>query len=351
MFMDTQTLLATIRNLAISFGTCALMQVSAGQEPAVEPPGKPAAGAVRLVYELPIDALQRTLQHDPKRSMEEMMAGAVATITARLGSDAKVARDGAAGFTVDPTSATPEALAAIRRRVEMLGKLELRLLANAGYEPVDLHLPKERQRLTDWLAKGGLEKLRQDPASLAEFTPEHPEHIRWVVRRVDPSNKARNYLISNLDGGRAATVSTFTPAEWRKPPTNFGHMLEVVAINLHAVSFSASDMDVKRTRLSKGRAMTVVSYYLKDDRKQAYDDWNSANAPHPYAAVLDDEIVAAPPHRRQPGGRGMLAGKFDEQLSNDLSLALQAAALPAMPKLIRQEPVAQRPRQPAEAGK
>jgi len=39
MFMDTQALLTTVRNLVISFGICALTQVSAGQEPAVAPPG------------------------------------------------------------------------------------------------------------------------------------------------------------------------------------------------------------------------------------------------------------------------------------------------------------------------
>ena len=78
-------------------GLLVLAHVAIGQQPGTESPSTQAAHDLRLVYELPIDEMQRALQHNPERSMEELVVGAVATITARLGADAKVARDGAAG--------------------------------------------------------------------------------------------------------------------------------------------------------------------------------------------------------------------------------------------------------------
>ena len=320
-------------------GLLVLAHVAIGQQPGTESPSTQAAHDLRLVYELPIDEMQRALQHNPERSMEELVVGAVATITARLGADAKVARDGAAGFTVECTAATPAAVAAIRHGVERLGNLEFRLLASASYEPVDLQLAKERKRLETWLADGGLEALQKDPSSLAQFSPAHPEHIRWVVRRVDPSNKASNSLISNVAAGRDATVTTVSPEEWRTPPANFRHMLELIAINLHAPYFSASDVDPARTKLANGRAMTVIPYSLKADRKAAYEDWSAAHAGQCCAAVFDDEVVVAPILNARNGGRGMIAGRFDERLANDLTVALQTAALPAIPRLVRQEPM------------
>src|SRR5690606_15972888 len=127
----------------------------------------------------------------------------------------------------------------------------------------------------------------------AQFKPERPEHIRWAARRVDPTNKASNYLISSLDAGREATVATFTPEQWRSPPPDFGHMLELIAINQHAQSFSSSDLDSSRTKVAQGRMMTAVNYYLNDDRKQAFDEWSAANAGQCCAALLDDEVLAA----------------------------------------------------------
>ena len=98
-------------------------------------------------------------------------------------------------------------------------------------------------------------------------------------------------------------------------------------------------MDPARTKLANGRAMTVIPYSLQADRKAAYEDWSAAHAGQCCAAVFDDEVVVAPILNARNGGRGMIAGRFDERLANDLTVALQTAALPAIPRLVRQEPM------------
>ena len=341
-----------------SFCICMFAPVGIGQEPAAEPRARtPAeatgpAGTVRLVYELPVDELQRTLQQHSGHSMEQLLTDAIDSITTRLGTDAKVARDGAAGFTIEVQAPTPVELAKVRRRVELLGTLELRLLATETYPEVDLQLHQERQRLEAWLANGGLDQVRKDPSSFATFEPAHPERIRWVVRQVDPKNKASNYLISNRKAGQPATLTTFSPEEWRTPPDNFGHMLEIVAINRHARSFSGQDLDTKHARVDKGRMMTSASYYLRADLKQDYTDWCKANEGQCCAVLLNGELITAPVLRSRNGARGMIAGNFDQQLADDLAMALRSSALPAAPRLLRQETVpAKSPKPPSVGGK
>ena len=315
----------------------------AGQEPiATKVPQ--AAQITRLVYELPVDALQRTLQRDDRNTMESLLKQAVDAVANRL-STAKVARLGAASFSVELATVRAEDIASARQRIESIGSLEMRILARNDYAEADLGLEQERKRLEAWLGKGGRAKLQEDLGAIDNYRAAAPDKIRWVPRKVRANQGQWSYSLSQLPATGEATVRAFTDEQWnnRRVPAAMlndedAFLIELVAVNLHETSFSHRDLQRDKVRLTVDQnGDPGVRYEFVKERRKAYAAWSHKHIRHSSAIIVNGELLAAPIFVGKITGPGIITGNFDLPQAEALVAALQSGALPAKPQLISQE--------------
>jgi len=316
---------------------------------------EPAPNPVRLVYEMPVDALQRSLKGRPEMDLEQLLAESIGNVQARVPEGVKVARSEATRFTVDLPDATRAALELVRASIETVGKFEMRMIADADYSApgVTFDMPKERERLQAWLDDGGRDKLRQDTAVLAEFHadkkggPIAGANLRWFVRRIGPNPEAKlrwDMRFADVPALRAASVAAYTEADWndgsipprlQNQPASF--LIELVAVNMHETYFATRDIDPKHTKPTKGWAGNgAVAYRLVPARAGEYADWTEKYIGKCCAMLWEDEVLAAPRFESRIPGLGQITGVTVLE-SREMARTMRAP-LVAKPVLLRMEP-------------
>ena len=74
----------------------------------------------------------------------------------------------------------------------------------------------------------------------------------------------------------------------------------------------------------------VVNFVFDSAGTRRFAEVSTANVGHPFAIVLDNQVLTAPVIREPiTGGRGQISGSFNAQSATDLALLLRAGALPA----------------------
>ncbi len=74
----------------------------------------------------------------------------------------------------------------------------------------------------------------------------------------------------------------------------------------------------------------VVNFVFDSAGTRRFAEVSTANVGHPFAIVLDNQVLTAPVIREPiTGGRGQISGNFTAQSATDLALLLRAGALPA----------------------
>lgn len=312
-----------------------------------------AAGVVaqerQLVYELPIDALQRAWRDQPDTTLERELARYVDVLRARAGDDVTVERDGATRLVVTlPAVARDDELSRLRRRLEVAGTLELRIVASAerGFD-----LAAERPRLQVWLDAGGRERVLADPRALDAFhaDPEHgpiaPGTLRWHVRRIpvaldvaaDNDTRRWEHPFAGVPAMRDACVPLYGDEQW-----NGGHvpadaaappfLVELVAVDLAQASFSHADLDLSRVRELQG-ARPGVRYVLRGERQGDYLNWSRDNIGRCCAVILDGVVESAPRFESAIPGVGLVVCA-DATAAEELANVLRAGQLPVPPVLV-----------------
>lgn len=297
----------------------------------------------RLVYELPVDALQRTLLRDTNNTMESLLKQAIDAVAKRLNT-AEVTRVGAASFSVDLATEKIEDIANARDRIESIGSLEMRMLARDDYAEAELGLKQERKRLEAWLDKGGRAKLQQDLGAISQYRTAAPDKIRWVPRKVSANKGRWGYSLSQLPGTRDATVRAFTDEQWnnqRVPAAmlNDEHafLIELIAINMHETSFSHRDLKRDKVQLSVGlNGEAGVTYEFVEPRKKDYTAWTQKHIRHACGIIVNGELISAPTFVAKIVRAGVIVGNFNLATAEALISALQSGALPAKPVLTSQ---------------
>lgn len=327
---------------ALPFVTGALLASIIGQLAAQEP--ESPQRTTRLVYELPVDALQRTLLRDTNNTMESLLKQAVEAIAARV-SNAEVTRVGAASFSVDLPTENVADIADARARIEAIGSLEMRMLARDDYPDAELGLAAERKRLEAWLDQGGRAKLQKDLGAISQYRATAPDKIRWVPRKVPADEGRWRHSLSLLPATRDATVRTFTDEQWnqqRVPAAMLNDanafLVELVAINMHEAGFSHRDLRRDKVGLAAGlNGEPCVSYEFVQPRRKDYAAWTQKHIRHATAVIVDGELISAPVFVGKIIGRGVIQGNFDLSRAEALISALRSGALPAKPELLSQE--------------
>lgn len=306
----------------------------------------PARRITRLHYELPVDALQRTLLRDTTNTMESLLQKAVDAVKVRVAT-ATVERRGAAAFTVDLPTVAPSEVTAARQRIESIGTLELRIIAREDYKDAFLDLAAERIRLQKWLQDGGLAKVQKDPWAIRRYRPKDPTRIRWVPRTIRADNGRWAFTLSQLPATREATVRAFSDEQWnnqRVPAARLGEedarLVELVAINMHETSFSHEDVARDSAKLTVGQnGEPGVQFDLKEARRKDYTAWTRKHIRHASAVIVNDELISSPVFVAQIVGAQVIRGQLQLPQAQSIISALQSGALPARPTLLRQEVV------------
>ena len=344
--MDARRL--PVRILALAFAFASWLPT---QQPASAGPPSPSQ---RLVYELPLDAMQRSLRAAPERTINQLLDEALPVVRARVGAGCEVRREGAIGFTVTVPAEQLAAIPELRSAIELQGTLEFRMLARADTD-AGFDLAAERTRLRQWLAGGGKERVLADARNLDAFHadqklgPIAAGKLRWIVHRirVDPDAPDRWQLPV---GGRAHTQSACeplyaeadydsgqVPARFRERP--HAELIELVAVDLHQRGFEQHDLDPLRIDCSKSDGGPCLDYSMQPNAAKDYADWSEQNVGHTSAILWNDELLAAPTFMSRIPGSGRISGAFTEADVARMAKALRSGALPAAPKFLRQEAV------------
>jgi protein-export membrane protein SecD len=84
----------------------------------------------------------------------------------------------------------------------------------------------------------------------------------------------------------------------------------------------------------------VVNFRFDSRGAKEFGDVTKANVGRPFAIVLDNKVISAPVIREAIiGGQGQISGNFSVQTANDLSILLNAGALPAALNVIEERTV------------
>lgn len=321
------------------------------------PTQQPASGgppAQRLVYELPLDAMQRSLRAAPEQTINQLLDEALPVVRARVGAGFVVRREGAIGFTVTVPAEQLAAIPELRSAIELQGTLEFRMLARADTD-AGFDLAAERTRLRQWLAGGGKERVLADARSLDAFHadqklgPIAAGKLRWIVHRIRADPEAPDrwqlplgsyeltqsaceplYAEADYDSGRV-------PARFRERPN--AELIELVAVDLHQRGFDQRDLDPLRIECGKSEWGPCLDYSMQPNAAKDYADWSEQNVGHTSAILWNDELLAAPTFRSRIPGSGRISGAFTEAEVARMAKALRSGALPAAPKFLRQEQV------------
>jgi len=105
-------------------------------------------------------------------------------------------------------------------------------------------------------------------------------------------------------------------------------------------AFTGADLK-SNSRPQPGQAMDfVVAFELKSDKQLSFGDFTRRNVGKMMAIVLDEECQMAPVIRSAiTGGRGVIEGNFDAQEAGDISLLLNAGALPVPLEIVENRTV------------
>jgi hypothetical protein len=301
----------------------------------------------RLVYELPVDALQRSLRDDPGTGLEQCLAQCVEVVAARVGDGIRVVRHEATGFVVTVPADRTDELPRLRRRIEAAGTLEMRMVADAPFD-----LPAERARLLAWLAAGGRERVLADPRALDAFHAD-TEHgplahgkLRWHVHRTTPKADAParwHTPYQQIPQLQPASVPLYDATQWNggDVPAAAANgpapcLVELVAVDLEQIGFSHRDLDLDHVVVTRGN-FPGVRYRLRRDRIAAYHEWSRHNIGHCAAVIWNDEVVTAPRFESAIPGVGAIYGNLSVDEAEDIANALRAGALPVSPRLMQQD--------------
>jgi hypothetical protein len=331
-----------------------LAAMLASQSPTPSTP--PAPTAVRLVYEMPVDALQRALRGQTDRDLEQVLTETVANVQARLGDDAKVARQTAIGFTVDLANADAAAIDLARRRIETVGKLEMRIVADGDYCAGDVRfaLAAERAHLVEWLDAGGREKLRADATAIDAYHadtkgPLAGKNLRWFVHRIGADTKNAGWWQPSLQTWlRDACVPAYTDEDWNRGaipariqelPLDQRFLVEFVAVNMHEVYFQNRDLDPKGIGVGPTADGGFALHYRTIAARAAdYANWSEKYLGKCAAILWNDEVLMVPCFMSRIPGRGQISGSLSATELETMQRALQAPPLAARPRFVRQEP-------------
>ncbi len=321
--------------------------------------GSDLKGGTQLRYEVPQDVLQQLVTKE-NASIEAIMAQTIGVIIERIDPtgtlDPLVTRSGETGILIElPYFDDPLDLKKVEERIANLGKLEMRIVADADYAdgPVKFQLPAEKTRLEAWLKAGDNRKeFLEDFGTIRRFNEDPQQgpmqfgNLAWFPRLIKPrpeDPKLWDASYTNIPLLSPATVKVYGDAEWsngmvpesmQKLPANQQYLVELVALNMHERHFSGEDLDpagVQATTSQDGGL--AVAYSIVGALTGDYADWSEKWIGKCSAIVLNGVVKSAPRFESKIPGRGQIHGDFTKAEVEELVKVLRTGSLRVEPEL------------------
>ncbi len=323
--------------------------------------GPDLRGGTQLRYEVPRDILEQLTQKEGQTA-DEVMEQTLAVITERIDPEGTIAplvtRSGENGILIElPWFEDPLDLQRVLDRIANLGKLEMRMVADADFADGDIkfNLPQEKARLEAWLKQpGNKDLLYEDLRNIRRFNDDIAQgpiafgHLAWYPRLI-PVSRAdetqwgdRSYAETPLLA--PATVKAYDDAEWnngvvpeaiRKKPQNKRYLIELIALNMRERHFGGEDLDP--AGVSAGASNDgglAVNYKIVDALAGDYADWSTKYTGKCSAIVLNGVVKSAPRFEGRIPGRGQIHGSFTKDEVEELVKVLRTGSLRVEPELV-----------------
>ncbi len=330
------------------------------------PLGHDLKGGTQLRYEVPPEVLEQ-IGIKEGVPIATIMQEAISVITERIDPDGTIdpliTASGETGILVElPWYENKQDLDAILARIQNLGKLEMRMVAEDGYlDPaVKFTMVAETARLKNWLAIPENKALiAENPKNIRRFN-ENPtagplafNHLAWYPRLIvpeakDPERRSWEQPYSSDQKLSASTVKAYEDADFnngvipdaiRKKPLKDQTLVEFVALNMKETSFSGEDLDPSGVGPGQHDGRIGVSYSLKATRSGDYAEWSERHIGKNSAIVLNGVIKSAPTFISKIPGHGIITGSFTTEEVNELVKVLKTGSLRVEPELTSRESI------------
>ncbi|PIE25677.1 MAG: hypothetical protein CSA62_00360 [Planctomycetota bacterium] len=241
----------------------------------------------------------------------------------------------------------------VKRRIEQLGSLEMRMVAYSSYEGYPGHeLPEkpfpdmqaEKDRLKEWLDKPENKSLvEKNPQAIRKFNTDGPisKLLAWY-----PMYREETKAWEQLDEETKERWSKATPEERQADPTlsairrwNYEthreSYLHFMPVNMHELAFKGEDLVAGDLRETQDReAKPALGYRIKAAKVSDYGAWSERNIKMCSAIILNGEVRLAPTFISAiPDGRGMISGIGKSSEVNNLIKVLKTGSLEIIPTL------------------
>src|SRR6202790_3359086 len=193
----------------------------------------------------------------------------------------------------------------VERRVNQLGTVEP-VIQRQGQDRILVQVP-------------GL----QDPSRLKELLGKTAKMEFRMVDTTVPPDQAQQGRVPPDSEVLMSSTSPKTPYVIKKQ-----------------VLVSGGDLTDAQPGFDQRSGEPIVSFRFNTSVSRKSPQAPPENVGHPFAIVLDNEVISAPVIREPiTGGAGQISGSFTVQQSNDLAILLRAGALPAPLTVIEERTV------------
>jgi SecD/SecF fusion protein len=329
--------------------------------------GHDLKGGTQLRYLVPREVLEE-LGKKENIPIDQLMEQAIAVISERIDPsgtlDPLITKSGDTGILIElPYFEDKLELKAVMERIANLGKLEMRIVADADYgsDQVRFNMQAEKARLEGWLKNPENRQLiKDDYRNIRRFNedptqgPMAVNNLAWyphLLRPVTPPDGSEQkrwetpFLYYQSKELTAASVKFWedNDPEWNngvvpeavlQKPVKDQFLVEFVALNMHERFFSGEDLDP--AGVSGGPAPEGglgVNYALVGALQGDYQNWSEKYIGKCSAIVLNGVIKSAPAFRTKIPGRGIISGNFTPQEVDELVKVLRTGSLRVEPEL------------------
>jgi len=326
------------------------------------PLGSDLKGGTQLRYEVPRDVLERLVQKEGI-TVDEVMTQTIGVIVERIDPsgalDPLVTRSGDNGILIElPYFRDPLELKRVLERIANLGKLEMRIVADASYtrEDVKFDLQAEGRRLTEWLNRdGNREKIAKEPTSIRRYNEDPQDGPRpfgklaWyphLIKAVPGKSGQLQWDTSFADIPllAPATVKVFTDADYNnrivpeavaKLPERDRYLVDLVALNMDERAFTGEDLNPAGVSAGTGRdGGLAVNYAVVEGLTNDYAAWSDTYTGKCSAIVLNGIVKSAPRFEGKIPGHGQIHGDFTKEEVDELVKVLRTGSLRVEPELL-----------------
>lgn len=336
------------------------------KEPAL---GLDLSGGTQLIYEVDIDQAKKDGLVDANLSNDDIMRDTLAIISERVDptgtKEPVITRRGENGFLIELPDVGETEAEIIKRQIETLGRLEMRLVAVEDYNQngVSFDLPKEKERLEAWLKEKDADDI-ENRVVIAE----HPDRIdrfnnltitdggrlqsslRWFPRKIRPDNRQSDqweYSYANDQRANANVVAVFTPGDYATAPKATAEdepqpfLVELFPINMDSEYFKGEDMNAAGVRSGSDpqSGLPCVFYEVAAGKKSAYADWSSDNMNKRSAIILNGIVRSAPSFKGRIFGGGVITGSFTVREAEDLAKVIKTGSLQVKPEPVSSQTI------------